>query len=109
MTTTEARKSLPQLARDAARRAKAGKGLLDNAVEIQPRGERRSAYLVPEVDLEAAQRRIAELEEELEDVALVRMLEERLQRDTGNLTPVDDIIGAFGFDELRSDSPAAER
>jgi len=100
MTTSEARKALPGLARDAAQRDKASGGLLDNAIEIQPRGEERSAFLVPEVDLEAAQQRIEELEEELEDVALVRMLEHRVQADPGNLTHVDDVIRELGFDEL---------
>ena len=102
LTTSEARRSLPALAREAARRDRPSERLLDNAVEIQPRGEDRSAYLVPEVDVEAAQRRIDALEEELEDIALVRMLEQRAAADTGNLTYVDDVIRDLGLDELLS-------
>src|SRR5215218_2219005 len=100
LTTSEARRSLPALAREAARRKRPSDGLLDHAVEIQPRGEQRSVYLVPEVDVEAAQRRIESLEEELEDVALMRMLEQRAAADTGNLTYVDDVIRELGLDEL---------
>jgi hypothetical protein len=102
LTTSEARRSLPALARDAARRDRPSERLLDHAVQIQPRGEARSAYLVPEVDVEAAQRRIDALEDELEDIALVRMLEQRAAADTGNLTYVDDVIRELGLDELLS-------
>lgn len=100
LTTSEARKALPGLARDGAQRDRASGSLLDNAIEIQPRGEQRSVFLIPEVDLDAAQQRIEELEEELEDVALVRMLEHRVHADPGNLTPVDDVIRELGFPEL---------
>jgi len=99
LTTSEARRSLPALARDAARRDRPSAGLLDHAVEIQPRGEDRSAFLVPAVDVEAAQRRIASLEEELEDIALMRMLEQRATADRGRLTHIDDVIRELGVDE----------
>ncbi len=52
------------------------------------------------MDIEAAQRRIEELEEELEDVALVRLLEQRTLSGSGNLTHVDDVIREFGFQDL---------
>jgi hypothetical protein len=100
LTTSEARSVLPKLARTAARRTRPSKSLLDNAVEIQPRGEKRSAYLVPEVDIEKASLRIEELEDELEDVALMRLLEQRALADSGNLTPVDDVIRELGFEDL---------
>jgi hypothetical protein len=100
MTTSEARTALPQLARAAARRSKPSKGLRENAVEIQPRGEERSAYLVPEIDVENAERRIQELEEELEDISLVRLVEQRFLADRENLAPVDDVIRELGFDDL---------
>jgi hypothetical protein len=100
VTTSQARTALPELARAAAKRSKPSKSLLDNAVEIQPRGEERSAYLVPEVDLQEAERRIEELEEELEDIALVRLIEQRTLAESGNLTTVDDVIREFGFHDL---------
>jgi len=104
LTTSQARSILPELARTAARRAKPSRHLLDNAVEIQPRGEERSAYLVPEVDLKEAARRIEDLEDELEDVALVRLLEQRILADNGHLTPVDEVISEFGFHDLLGDT-----
>lgn len=104
LTTSEARRVLPKLARAAAKRDKPSENLLDNAVQIQPRGEERSVYLVPEVDLEDAERRIEELEEELEDIALMRLLEQRALSDSGGLTPVDDVIREFGFHDLLDES-----
>ena len=106
MTTSEARRVLPKLARDAAKRRSPGKSLRENAVQIQPRGEAGSAYLVPEVDLEDAERRIEELEEELEDVALLRLLEQRTLAENGALIHVDDVIRELGFDKLLADAPA---
>lgn len=47
-----------------------------------------------------AARRIEELEEELEDIALLRLLEQRILADDGNLTPVDDVIRELGFHDL---------
>jgi hypothetical protein len=73
MTTTEARTVLPGLVKKAAR-AKPSKTLRGNAVVIQARGE-EAVLLLPEADVAAAERRIAELEEELEDIALMRMVE----------------------------------
>ncbi len=100
VTTSQARTALPELARAAAKRSKPGKSLLDHAVEIQPRGEQRSAYLVPEVDLQEAERRIETLEEELEDIALMRLIEQRTLSESTTHTPVDDVIGKFGFHDL---------
>ncbi|MGA2927937.1 MAG: hypothetical protein ABSG43_18470 [Solirubrobacteraceae bacterium] len=99
LSTSEARKALPSLAREAAQRNTPSDDLLGQAIEIAPRGEARSAFLIPGVDIEAAQQRIANLEEELEDIALMRMLEQRLAADSGNLTPFDDILREVGLDE----------
>jgi uncharacterized sporulation protein YeaH/YhbH (DUF444 family) len=107
MTTSEARTVLPQLARAAARRSKPSKDLRENAVEIQPRGEERSAYLVPAVDLEDAERRIQELEQELEDISLVRLIEQRFLEGRENLTPIDEVIHELGFDDLLVGDPGA--
>lgn len=108
MTTTEARKSLPKLAKRAARQKRPGKSLRDNAVEIQPRGEEGRALLVPEVDIEEAERHIAELEETIEDIELMRLVEERVITGKERGTPIDDVIREFGFEqELLGESPAA--
>lgn len=105
LTTSEARESLPKLARAAAKRSKPGKDLLANAVEIHPRGEQRSAYLVPEIDIEAAQRRLAELEEELEDIALMRLVEERVATASGKVTPIEDFARELGHGDLLAQAP----
>jgi hypothetical protein len=99
MTTTEARKSLPTLAKTAARRKRPSKRLRDNAVAIQPRGEEGRALLVPEVDIAEAERHIAELEETIEDIELMRLVEERVKGGAERGTPIDDVIRRFGFEE----------
>jgi predicted type IV restriction endonuclease len=105
LSTTEARKSLPSLVKAAARRKKPGKDLRAHAVEILPRGEERKALLVPEVDIEAAEREIAELRETLEDIELMRIIEERVVtgRETG--TPLEDVIRELGRDRLLDEPP----
>lgn len=100
LNTTEARKALPRLVRAAARRSKPGDDVLANAVAIQPRGEKRSAYLVPEVDIEAIRRQVEELEEELEDIALMRLIEERIAKGSGKATPIEDVIRELGYEDL---------
>jgi hypothetical protein len=105
LTTTEARRSLPGLVKAAARRKTPGKDLRANAVEILPRGEERRAFLVPEVDIEAAERQIAELQETLEDVELMRIIEERVVTGTETGTPLEDVIRELGQDDLL-DEPA---
>ena len=95
LTTSEARTALPTLVKQAAR-SKPGKGLRENAVTIQARGEPVAVLLVPETDIEAAERRIAELEEELEDVALMRMVEAMTLADTGERVSVDELAAELG-------------
>jgi hypothetical protein len=107
ITTTEARRSLPALAKAAAARKKAGKSLRANAIEIQPRGEERKALLVPEIDIEAAERQIAELQETIEDIELMRLIEERVITGEESGTPLADVIREFGEDDLLGDRPPA--
>ncbi len=107
ISTSDARRSLPKLAKQAAKRTKPAESLLDNAVEIHPRGESRSAFLIPEVDVEAARIRIEELEEELEDVALLRFVEERVARSAGKTTAIEDLARELGHEDLLEDESAA--
>jgi hypothetical protein len=107
LTTTEARKSLPSLVRAAARRSTPGKSLRANAVEISPRGEERKALLVPEVDIEAAEKQIADLQETLEDIELMRIIEERVGGGDGTGTPVADVIRELGQEDLLEEPPRA--
>ncbi len=107
MTTTEARRSLPALAKRAARVKKPGKSLRSNAIEIHPRGEERKALLVPEVDIEEAERQIAELQETIEDIELMRLVEERVVTGKESGTPLAEVIREFGEDDLLEDGPTA--
>jgi hypothetical protein len=107
LTTTEARRSLPTLVKAAARRTTPGKTLRAHAVEISPRGEERKALLIPEVDIEAAEHQIAELQETLEDIELMRLIEERLASGTETGTPLADVIRELGQEDLLEDPPRA--
>ena len=107
LTTTEARKSLPSLVKAAARRRNPGTSLRAHAVEIAPRGEERKALLVPEVDIEAAEREIAELRETLEDIELMRIIEERMVGRQGTGTPLADVIRELGQEDLLEEPPTA--
>lgn len=53
--------------------------LLDRAVEIGPRRQ-GGAWLVPEADAQAALERIEELEDELEEIGIGLLVQERLAR-----------------------------
>jgi hypothetical protein len=107
LSTTEARKSLPSLVKAAARRKTPGKDLRAHAIEILPRGEERKALLVPEVDIEAAERQIAELQETLEDIELMRIIEERVVTGDETGTPLRDVIRELGQEDLLEDPPTA--
>jgi hypothetical protein len=103
-TTTEARDSLPTLVKQAATKKKAGKSLRSSAIVIQPRGEERKAFLIPEVDLEAAEREIADLRELLEDIELVHLIEERAAAGSGDGTPLAEVIRELGHENLLRDN-----
>jgi cell division GTPase FtsZ len=105
-TTTQARESLPSLAKAAAGRKKAAKNLRDNAIEIHPRGVQGKALLVPEVDIEAAERQIAELQETIEDIELIRLIEERTSTGKETGTPLADVIRQFGHADLLDERPS---
>lgn len=96
LTTTQARTALPSLVKQAAR-AKPSKTLRGNAVVIQARGE-EAVLLLPEADVTAAEQRIAQLEEELEDIALMRVVEALTVASQGNSSvSVDDLAGELGI------------
>ena len=107
LTTTEARKELPSLAKRAAQRRKPGKSLRSNAIEIQPRGEERKALLLPEIDVEAAERQIAELQEVIEDIELMRLIEDRVVTGSEAGSPLADVIRQLGQEDLL-DEPLPE-
>jgi CRP-like cAMP-binding protein len=73
-------------------------------VEIKRRGDSRSASLVATEDLEAFEAEFDEMRETLEDLAIIRLLEQRVDADSGNRTPVEDVIRDLGFADLLSEA-----
>jgi hypothetical protein len=111
LATGEARTQLPSLVRELAQHERPSHSLADRAVEIGPR-RAGGAWLVPEVDAQAAiereqalEQRVEDLEEQLEDFAIGVLLEERLARTSGERVSLDELAAEFGLSEFL----AAER
>jgi len=98
--TAEARRSLPDLVRKAVSHKKPAPSLKRHAVEIPPRGAERSASLVHTIELEAAERRINELEEELENAGIALFLHERLAATSGERLSAAEFLEGIGMDEF---------
>lgn len=111
LPTTQARTQLPKLVSELVAVTKPGTTLADHAVEIGPRN-RGGAWLMPAVDAEAAmdreeslRRRIDELEDEAENIALGFFLTQRLEESSGRTTSGADFIRELGFGDLAADLP----
>lgn len=104
LATSEARAALSGLVNDLGGHREPSGSLVDNAVEIGPH-RKGGAWLVPEVDAHAAVRRIAELEDEVENIALALMLSERLESSEGTTVPAEQVIRELGFDDLLDGLP----
>ncbi|MCA1695596.1 MAG: hypothetical protein LC749_13185, partial [Actinobacteria bacterium] len=98
--TSEARKALPQLVDEAVSRKRPAQRPRTNAVEIRPRGRERSASLVPTIDLDAAEARIDELEEELENAGIALFLQDRLAQTNGRRVSTEDFLRGIGMEEF---------
>lgn len=96
-TIEEARVELYGIVNEFAGIEEASDSLLDRAVEIGPR-RRGGAILVPEVDAREAARRIEELEDELEDIGLALLLQERLGDTTRS--SIDEAAAELGLTEF---------
>lgn len=96
LTTTQARTQLPALVRKIAR-SKPTAALTQTAVVIHARGEQTPVMLLSGASVAAAEQRIAELEEELEDIALMRLIEQREINDSGRRVTVDDLALELGI------------
>lgn len=103
MGTSEARAEFSKLVHDLSRHRSPSASLADNAIEIGPH-RKGGAWLVPEVDAQAAMERITELENELENIAIGLLLQERLDKSSGT-TPGRDVIRELGFDDLLEGLP----
>lgn len=103
-TIEEARTELYGLVNEFAHVGKPSKSLLERAVEIGPH-RRGGAVLVPEVDALAAERRIEELEQELEDIGLALLLEERLAG-PGERATLDEVAAELGLADFLAEERA---
>lgn len=102
--TTEARNSLPDLVRRAVSRKSPSSSPKKNAVEIKPRGEERSASLVPTIDLDAAEDRIEDLEEQLENAGIALFLHDRLSP-AGTTLSSEEFLRGIGMEAFVKDLP----
>jgi len=85
--------------------------LLDRAVDVGPH-RRGGMLIVPEIDalealdrLDAAERENDELLDELEDVGIILLAQERLAEPThvDKLIPLEELAGQFGREHLLAD------
>lgn len=108
LTLEEARKGLHELSKRFSSLRKPSSSLLDRAVEVGPH-RKGGLLLVPEIDaiatverLEAAERENEELLDELEDVGIVLLAQERLEHATpvDQLIPLEELAQRFGREHL---------
>ncbi len=106
LPTTEARAALPSLVKELIAVETPGETLTDHAVEVGPRN-RGGVWLLPAVDVEAAidredalRSRVAELEDENENISFGFFLMQRLEQSPGKTTSGEDFIRGLGFDDI---------
>jgi hypothetical protein len=110
--TSEARRRLPELVREASERRRPAPSPKMNAVEIRTRGQEGSASLVPTADLDAAEARIAALEgeretleDQLEDAGIALLVSERLDAAGGTRVSAADFLRGIGMEEFVAELP----
>lgn len=96
---------MPQLVKKASSRRKPSPDLDSNVVRITTRGQEGSASLVPTVDLVAAQERIEQLEEDLENAGLALFLQERLAKSERKRLSAGDFLTEIGMGEFVEQLP----
>jgi hypothetical protein len=108
LTLDEARKRLHELSRTFSSLKKPSSSLLERAIEVGPY-RKGGLLIVPEIDalatikrLEAAERENEDLLDELEDVGIVLLAQERLSEPTpaDQLIPLDELARQFGREHL---------
>lgn len=106
LATGEARTQLPSLVRELAQHERPASSLADRAVEIGPR-RAGGAWLIPEIDAQAAIEReqalaqqVEDLEDQLEDFAIAVLLEERLARTSAERVSLDELAAELGLGDF---------
>jgi len=111
LTLEEARKQLHDLSKRFSGLRKPSSSLLDRAVDVGPY-RKGGLLMVPEIDaiasverLDAAEREKEELLEELEDVGIILLAQERLESPTpvDQLIPLEELARQFGREHLIAD------
>ena len=111
LTLDEARKQLHELSKRFSGLRKPSGSLLDRAVDVGPH-RKGGLLIVPEIDalatverLETAVRENEELLEELEDVGIILLAQERLDSPTpvDQLIPLEELARRFGREHLIAD------
>ena len=103
LATSEARAQLSSLVNELVEHDTPGESLADNAIEIGPH-RRGGAWLVPEVDARATLEELEELRDELENIALGLLIQDRLA-ESAKTVPAVDVIRELGFDDLLDGLP----
>lgn len=103
LATSEARADFSNLVNELGGRDTPGESLADNAIEIGPH-RKGGAWLVPEVDARAAVEELEELRDELENITIGFLLQDRLAQ-SNETVPAVDVIRDLGFDELLEELP----
>jgi len=103
LATSEARADFSNLVNELGERDTPGESLADNAIEIGPH-RKGGAWLVPEVDARAAVEELEELRDELENITIGFLLQDRLA-DSNETVPAADVIRDLGFGELLDELP----
>ncbi len=110
-TLDEGRKRLHELAGKFSRLRKPSESLLDRAIDIGPH-RKGGLVVVPEIDalaaverLEQAERENEDLLNELEDVGIILLAQERLSTATpvDQLIPLEELARQFGREQLLAD------
>ncbi len=106
LPTAEARRRLPALVKEMGAKQKPSASLFADAVDIGPH-RKGGALLIPEVDVLESERerdelrgRIAELEDELEDVGLMLVVQDRLAATSGRRLSAAEFLTGIGMGEF---------
>ena len=106
LSSAQARTDLPQLLKSARAVKAPARSLASRAIEIGPYNK-GGAWLVPELDAQAAiqreaelRERVAELEDQLETVLLAAVVHERLSKESGARLSGVEFIRELGFDGI---------
>jgi hypothetical protein len=111
MGTSEARASFSKLVQELAEHDTPSASLVDSAIEVGPQ-RKGGVWLIPEIDGQAAVERVEkltstveELEDELENVAIGLLLQQRLEGSDGAVVSGAQLLRELGYESLADRLP----